>query len=212
MEPPSPAKAKFGNHRRRGMLWRGVLITTVFFLGVAAPIVIMQAWMQQDAPKLGIGKPAPRIDLINLSSENALADANLSLEGKVTLLHFWGTWCGACRMEYPELAEATQTLAKNPRFTFVPVTCDYGAGETFEGLWQNTNSYFQSQKIVSAAYADPRGITRQSVAQRIERNQLWYPSSILIGPDGTIVGFWEGYSAGSVPEITKKVQSLLSSL
>jgi thiol-disulfide isomerase/thioredoxin len=212
MEPPSPAKAQLGQHSRWDLIWRGILVASVFSLGVTAPLAVVQGWLEPEPPMPGLGKPAPQIDLIQLSSDDSFASANLPMKGNVTLLHFWGTWCGACRIEYPELAKATHHLAQDPRFRFVPVTCDPGAGETFEGLWKKTQGYFQSQSIVSAAYVDPRGITRRSAAQRIERNQLYYPASILIGPDGRIVGSWEGYTETSVPQISEKAEMLLSSL
>ena len=52
---------------------------------------------------LEVGKQAPAFTLTTLSGERvSLAD----LRGNVALLNFWGTWCGPCRREMPELQRA----------------------------------------------------------------------------------------------------------
>lgn len=41
------------------------------------------------------------------------------LNGKVVLVHFWGSWCSPCRREMPELASLHKTLAKQRDIAFV---------------------------------------------------------------------------------------------
>lgn len=49
--------------------------------------------------------PAPSITFQALNGQTVkLAD----YRGKVVLLNFWGTWCGACRAEIPELIDLQQ--------------------------------------------------------------------------------------------------------
>ncbi len=156
---------------------------------------------------VAVGKPSPQLDLIDLESGSPL-DATAS--NKVTLLHFWGTWCGPCRMEYPHLAEATKALSANPNFQFLPVSSESDPDETVTGLAAKTNKYFASEGITSPALADPRGITRRSAAERLEQPSLFYPTSMLIGPDGKIIGVWEGYSPDAVDQIAAKSNELLT--
>jgi thiol-disulfide isomerase/thioredoxin len=152
----------------------------------------------RDSPSLG--KPAPQFDLVTLSDNSSLL-AYQWQPGRVTLLHFWGTWCGPCKLEYPELSKMAGRLSGDEPFDFVPVSCEYGLGETFEGLWEKTRDYLQSNRIDSVAYADPRGVTRRSAAERLERDSLFYPTSILIDHRGKIAGVWEGYTPVSVEQI-----------
>ncbi|MGB7325142.1 MAG: TlpA disulfide reductase family protein [Rubripirellula sp.] len=159
-----------------------------------------------------VGKPSPQIDLVALDSGKAIDMDEAAPDGSVRLLHFWGTWCGPCRMEYPHLAETAVALSADPNFRFLPVSCESGAGETMGGLAEKTNQYFARESITSPKLADPRGITRQSAAERLEQPSLYYPTSMLIGPDGTIVGVWEGYTPEAVDQIAEASKKLLSEI
>lgn len=41
------------------------------------------------------------------------------LQGKVVLLHFWGSWCPPCRREMPDLQQLNDALAKSPDIQMV---------------------------------------------------------------------------------------------
>lgn len=45
------------------------------------------------------------------------------LRGKVVVLHFWGSWCGPCRRELPDLQKLVRAMEKERdiRFVFLPV-------------------------------------------------------------------------------------------
>lgn len=49
------------------------------------------------------GKRAPSFNITTLDGERF---SPADLRGKVTLLNFWGTWCGPCRREMPEFQRA----------------------------------------------------------------------------------------------------------
>jgi thiol-disulfide isomerase/thioredoxin len=155
-----------------------------------------------------IGKTSPQLDLIMLSGNEELSTAKIELDGNITLLHFWGTWCAPCRMEYPLLVQAIEPLAERTEFQFIPVACQGKSRETFEGLWEKTSTFFESEGIKSVAFADPLGITQRSMVQRLEQPSLYYPTSVLIGRDGKIAGVWEGYSKTAIAEITAMAESL----
>jgi thiol-disulfide isomerase/thioredoxin len=161
----------------------------------------------QDSP--AISKPAPRIDLVRLSDQPNLDRVDAVAVGSVTLIHFWGTWCGPCKMEYPQLSAMASRLRASPRFRFLSVSCEGGPNETFEGLWEATNDYFQSEGIDGDAFADPQGITRRSVAERLERNAMFYPTTLVIGVEGKIAGVWEGYTPEAVSQMESLIRRLL---
>jgi thiol-disulfide isomerase/thioredoxin len=43
------------------------------------------------------------------------------MNGEVRVLHFWGSWCGACRKEMPEMQDVARQLGKSVRFILVQV-------------------------------------------------------------------------------------------
>ncbi len=158
---------------------------------------------------LAVGKPAPVIDLVPLTDSVSLSTLNQVPLGKVTLLHFWGTWCGPCKMEYPELAAMVRRWEPSTGFQFISVSCESGGSETFDQLKRNTIDYFESSGVNSVAYCDPRTTTRRSVADRFERDSMFFPTTILIGPDGLIVRAWEGFSEAGVEQMHQAIKYLL---
>jgi thiol-disulfide isomerase/thioredoxin len=156
------------------------------------------------------GKPAPTIDLIPLTDTKKLARIDSLPAGKVVLLHIWGTWCGPCKMEYPGLSAMAKKWETSNRFQFLPVSCESHPLEPNDTLLQKTQDYFDQADIESYAYCDPNGRTRQSVAKRLERDGMYYPTTMLIQQDGSIAGVWEGFNEGGVDQMHEAIRYLLN--
>lgn len=63
-------------------------------------------------PDLALTDPAGR--------KMKLSDAR----GEVVILHFWGSWCGVCRKEMPEMQAAAAKLGSTARFILIQVRED----------------------------------------------------------------------------------------
>ena len=155
------------------------------------------------------GKPAPSIDLMPLTDKSELARVDGLPSGKVVLLHFWGTWCGPCTLEYPYLSAMVKQWEPSNQFQFLPVSCKSNSLEPDENLRQKTQDYFDQTNIESYAYCDPYGLTRKSVAKRLERDGMYYPTTMLIQQDGSIAGVWEGFNEAGVDQMREAIGYLL---
>ena len=194
-----------------GTVRRQSVFSRWWFPITASATVILAGWfsLTPEVKHAAVGKPGPELDLVELADGLSLTPIARP-DGQVVLLHFWGTWCPPCQKEYPQLVELASKFEREKTFRFVPVSCE-GQPDTFEGLWDKTSQYFVSQGLTSPAYADPRGVTRRSVAERLAQPSLYFPTSILIDARGKIAGVWEGYTPETVSQIEGAVRTLLKS-
>jgi cytochrome c biogenesis protein CcmG/thiol:disulfide interchange protein DsbE len=56
-----------------------------------------------EMPSALIDKPVPAFSLADLQDGSVVTEK--ALQGRVTLLNVWATWCVSCRMEHPYLLE-----------------------------------------------------------------------------------------------------------
>ena len=177
------------------------LLVVAFVIGRSPDI-----WIRAISNSPAIGKPAPRMDLVRLCDNETFDTLQSRPPNQAVLLHCWATWCPPCRDEFPCLCDLSDRLQQEGDFQFYPISCERVGGETFEALWSKTSNFFESEGLSRVAYADPRGVTRRSMAERMEQQSLCLPTSMLVGVDGTIVGVWEGYTANTIAEIEAAVQ------
>ncbi|WP_025743280.1 TlpA family protein disulfide reductase [Aquimarina pacifica] len=113
------------------------------------------------------------------------------LQGKYVLLDFWGSWCGPCLKEIPELVELHQkhpdkliivTIAlEKDSFSWKKVASKYGF------TWKN-QIVDQNKFVMMSSIARKYGVTE-------------IPAKFLISPEGKLIGrrsFKQIYSLFSV--------------
>lgn len=126
-------------------------------------------------PSALIGKPAPDLALAPL--EGALraggpmpALDSGAIEGKLTLVNVWASWCVPCRQEHPVIME----LARDPRLNVVGINYKDRNDNALAFLTELGNPF-------NAIGIDPKGVAA------IDWGVYGIPESFLVSPDGVVL-------------------------
>lgn len=128
---------------------------------------------------------------------------------QVSVVHFWGTWCGPCRDELPELAEMVCELDGNPEFQFLSISCAAFDDPSLATLEARTCQFYQANGVRLPTFADPVHAARAKFLQIMQRSSMAYPTTILIDRDGIIRATWVGVPPGGADTIRRRVMKLL---
>ncbi len=160
------------------------------------------------------GRPAPELDGVLgwKGGPVRLAD----LHGRYVLLEFWGYWCGPCVGAMPVLIELHERFAdKGLSVIGVHVDGDDGVDtaakldEKIAGykkrLWHGKDIPFPvaltSGKEVGAGETRSRGLAAE------QYGVLSYPTTVLIGRDGNVVGRFHARNAKAAADEVEKLLS-----
>jgi thiol-disulfide isomerase/thioredoxin len=131
------------------------------------------------------------------------------LAGKVTLVNFWGPWCGACAIEFPHLVEIEGHFRGDERFQFLSVSTNFDLlDET--GLADSTAEFLKRHQADFPTYKDPRGETTRALVAGLGLENFGYPTTLLIGPDLSVRAVWAGYSPGDEKDVLQMVEKTLA--
>jgi cytochrome c biogenesis protein CcmG/thiol:disulfide interchange protein DsbE len=121
-------------------------------------------------PSALIGKKAPSLALPPLEGSGTAALDAAAIQGKLTLVNVFASWCVPCRQEHPLLKE----LANDNRLTIVGINYKDRNENAIRFLGELGNPY-------QAIGIDPNG------KAAIDWGVYGIPESYLVGPDGTIL-------------------------
>jgi len=137
-------------------------------------------------------KSAPDFSLTMLGGgEKALAD----YRGKVVLIHFWATWCVACRHEMPQIEQLWQRY-RDDGLVVLGVNVDRG---NISGV----RDFVRQRNLSFPSVLDPDGSVRNTYEIRA------LPTSYLIGSDGKIIGRIIGGRKWNARRATAMVEQIL---
>jgi peroxiredoxin len=159
------------------------LASLVLSLAVLAPLTAVA-----DAP-LGVGKPAPAIDLENLSGKKF---SLTQFKGKPVFVNFFASWCQPCKLELPFIVKQYPALKSKTVFL--------GIDEL-----ESPSRVAPFAKQMGIAY--PILIDPGSVGSAYQIDTL--PKSVFIDRHGVVQAIWRGYMT---PAIFKKNMDLITAL
>lgn len=120
---------------------------------------------------LGSWKAAPAFKVTTLEGKQHSLE---EFKGKWLVLDFWGTWCGPCRAEMPEINKFSEEVAagKHAGVSFLSVACRDNE--------KSVRAYLSANK-----FTIPVAISEGLIEK--EFNIRGFPSKILIAPDGRMM-------------------------
>jgi len=116
---------------------------------------------------------ADSLDLRALDGSPLTAAA---LRGRTVLLDFWATWCAPCLAELPNLRRLRER--HGPRFEVVGISVDVMTR-------RDLMAWLTRQRVAWPMVHDGRGFASPTI-EKFRVGAL--PASVLLAPDGTIVG------------------------
>ncbi|MDD5562321.1 MAG: TlpA disulfide reductase family protein [Thermoanaerobaculaceae bacterium] len=153
--------------------------------------------------------PRPEFPAVLLTDLAGQAVPLKDLLGTATVLNFWATWCGPCRMEMPELQKLSNEFG-GKGFVVLAVNVDLPPRLEEEGVAGQLAAIkprvelFLKQSGITLPVFLVDGKTQMALGI----NQI--PFSVLLDREGKVVRVYPGYSAESVQDMRRQLLGLLA--
>ena len=135
---------------------------------------------------------ASNFTLKNLKGE----DVSLSqFRGKYLLINFWATWCAPCKIEMPSLEKLYRQF-KSDNFDMIGISNDMFGARVVRPYIKATNLTF------------PMLLDQRMIVSR-QFGIVSLPTTLLIDPQGIIIGVLQGAEDWSDPETLLYFKNLL---
>ena len=147
---------------------RFFLLSLFIFFCLASPVLA--------SPKTGDKAPN-----FTITFSDGTKTSLSSLQGKAVLIHFWATWCPPCVRELPGMDKLAKKLAgqKNAKLVFI--------GICVSDEEKNRADFMNKNK-----YTFPCGLDEDGSVAANKYGVQGIPTTILVGPDGTILNIHVG--------------------
>ena len=183
-------------------------------LGVAVAVLFL-FWAARNSRNGGegaeshpaVGRKVSVVELQPLTGEAEPVRLD-DLQGKVSLINFWGPWCGPCVIEFPHLVELQQHYENREDFRFLSVSCSGGPGDD-RAMEESTAAFLAQQEADFPTYRDAEGVTRDHLADVADTGGFVYPTTVLLGRNLEIRALWLGYQDGYEDEMRRLVAAEL---
>jgi thiol-disulfide isomerase/thioredoxin len=207
----SESNAAEGHHlppERRGWpLWPLLLIGVALALALVVRFGFAPQQLTKGELDPSVGQTLTSFRLQPLTG-NSQPTTEADLGNKVTLVNFWGPWCGVCAVEFPHLVELVHHFQSRPGFQFFSVSSNYNPHDD-HGLAESTAEFLKLYKADFPTYRDPDGDTASALIRDAKIDQFGFPATVLLGPGGEIRALWIGYEPGDENAVRRAIEKAL---
>ena len=201
--------------KKSGCFWALVFVGVLVLVDIVGILLgSFLPWLQvmMGGPEVhrGVGQTLTFLELEPLTG-NPPSLSLSALQGHVTLLNFWGTWCPPCRAELPHVAELWRRFAGREAFRLAAISYPPGGqGGDPQLLHNETTTLLEQLHLDLPTYYDSDSKTLTAVDQTIGFEG--FPTNVLLDRQGVIRAIWVGYWPGVETQIERFVDKLLGEM
>ena len=164
---------------------------------VVAVLCAITTSLAQDGGPFAFVGAGDRVPEFRVATTDGATIDSRSLEGRVTLITLWASWCPSCRKEFSAIGKgAFKGLLENENFVWVPIAREENVATI--KAWFEKKGY----DFVSGSDAD-RSIYALFATQEIPRN-------IVVDRGGIIVHHSAGYTKKGFAELVERLENMLN--
>lgn len=167
---------KRGVHLRRQTF--GKQISTVFLVAGLMGLV------NGTARAVTVGEAFPAIATTHVESSRT---SPVELQGKVTMINFWATWCESCKVELKEMESDFKALFSDQAFQAKFVSLDKDASKASDWFKKNLTA---ESGMYTRLFADPEFKAADVVGVDA------FPMTVLIDKNGKVSHIQRGFKPG----------------
>ena len=130
------------------------------------------------------------------------------LDGRVTLVNLWGTWCGPCRQEFPHIVQLHRRYGERSDFQLLSISLP-GAPKSLTELQADTERFLTHHDAEFDTYTDYTGSNVPLIVSTAKLPGSSIPLTLILDKQARIRGIWQGFAAGDAVAMESLLQSLL---
>ena len=163
---------------------------------------LLWAWMTMQAGAVEVGERWTFGGLKHIQTGELNPQ---QLEGKVTLINFWATWCEACKIELVEMEKLLAPQFANPDLNVVFLSLDKDPSKAIAWFKANLG---KSEQMLPRLYSDPKF----ELADRLGVDS--FPLTLVIDRTGKISYLQRGFTPGqgSTEKLLAHLQAVLATI
>ena len=165
--------------RRSSLEWLGALLAVLLLgAGCSSDAEASQGGYVGVRPSVTLVSPAERKSAPEVVGARLGGSGTISTRqyaGKVVVLNVWGSWCGPCRLEAPDLARASQETASRAQFLGL---------NTKDPSPAAAEAFVRAFEIGYPSIYDPQGKVLLSFAGDLPPSGI--PSTLILDGEGRI--------------------------